>query len=68
MRLKSATALVALLAPATTFVHALSYGFPYGHEQIRGVSLGGWLSIEVHTAPLRQRQQLVLILFDTSRG
>lgn len=47
MRLKSATALVALLAPAVTFVQALSYGFPYGHEKIRGVSLGGWLSIEV---------------------
>lgn len=39
--------LVCALALAAPAVRALSYGFPYGVEKIRGVSIGGWLAIEV---------------------
>lgn len=28
-------------------VLALSYGFPYGSQKVRGVNLGGWLVLEV---------------------
>ncbi|KAF8971713.1 exo-beta-1,3-glucanase [Flammula alnicola] len=30
---------------------SLHYGFPYGEEKVRGVSLGGWLIIEDFTTP-----------------
>lgn len=38
--------LVASLTLLPTIL-ALSYGFPYGSEKVRGVNLGGWLVLEV---------------------
>ena len=28
-------------------IYALTYGFPYGSQKVRGVNLGGWLVLEV---------------------
>lgn len=42
--LASAYTLIACLLPAAL---AFSPGFPYGAQKVRGVSLGGWLLIEV---------------------
>jgi hypothetical protein len=42
--LASAYILLACLLPAAL---AFSPGFPYGAQKVRGVSLGGWLLIEV---------------------
>jgi len=28
-------------------VYALTFGFPYGSQKVRGVNLGGWLVLEV---------------------
>jgi hypothetical protein len=42
--LASAYTLLACLLPAAL---AFSPGFPYGAQKVRGVSLGGWLLIEV---------------------
>ena len=28
-------------------IAALTYGFPYGSQKVRGVNLGGWLVLEV---------------------
>jgi hypothetical protein len=42
--LASAYTLLACLLPAAL---AFGPGFPYGAQKVRGVSLGGWLLIEV---------------------
>ncbi|KAF8204071.1 glycoside hydrolase family 5 protein [Pholiota molesta] len=42
--------LVANLALLPTIL-ALSYGFPYGSEKVRGVNLGGWLVLEPWITP-----------------
>lgn len=42
--LASAYTLLACLLPAAL---AFSPGFPYGSQKVRGISLGGWLLIEV---------------------
>jgi hypothetical protein len=42
--------LAAIIGTVSLFpliVSKLQYGFPYGKEKVRGVSLGGWLIIEV---------------------
>lgn len=31
----------------TPTVSAITYGFPYGSQKVRGVNLGGWLVLEV---------------------
>ena len=40
------------IALASTFyfipsIAALTFGFPYGSQKVRGVNLGGWLVLEV---------------------
>ena len=42
--LAAAVHALALVQLVTAKLH---YGFPYGKEPVRGVSLGGWLVIEV---------------------
>ena len=44
----AAYTLLACLLPATL---AFSPSFPYGTQKVRGVSLGGWLLIEVRMHP-----------------
>ena len=47
------TALVSGLSLLDTTL-ALSYGFPYGSQKIRGVNLGGWLVLEVSASSLQR--------------
>lgn len=41
--------ILACLALASPIFGTLQYGFPYGKQKIRGVSLGGWLLLQVHS-------------------
>ena len=40
-----ALASVSFLLPS---IAALTFGFPYGSQKVRGVNLGGWLVLEVY--------------------
>lgn len=39
--------LIALGLAAYHPAHAITPGFPYGSQKVRGVNLGGWLVLEV---------------------
>ncbi|KAF5321474.1 hypothetical protein D9619_001134 [Psilocybe cf. subviscida] len=45
--LKAVGALGLLVSSASAY----SYGFPYGTEMVRGVSIGGWLNLEAWVTP-----------------
>jgi hypothetical protein len=62
--LASAYTLLACLLPAAL---AFSPGFPYGSQKVRGVSLGGWLLIEVRIyAQFLSFPLCALCVFDAS--
>lgn len=44
-----ARAFIALASAFYLFpsIAALTFGFPYGFQKVRGVNLGGWLVLEV---------------------
>jgi glucan 1,3-beta-glucosidase len=44
---------VALASASFLFpsIAALTFGFPYGSQKVRGVNLGGWLVLEVYYDP-----------------
>ncbi len=39
-----------LLSRGAPLDNPISPGFPYGSQKVRGVTLGGWLVLEVRTA------------------
>ena len=44
VRTFAALASASFLLPS---IAALTFGFPYGSQKVRGVNLGGWLVLEV---------------------
>lgn len=54
-------ALIGTLSLLPLIVSKLHYGFPYGEEKVRGVSLGGWLIIEVGRRMLARVHKIIKV-------
>ena len=57
---QSLLAALCLLVPPSVF--AISPGFPYGSQTVRGVNLGGWLVLEVCPLELILRSTILICL------
>lgn len=54
---------LALVAVFFSSALALSLGFPYGDDKVRGVNLGGWLVLEVRLSLARRPNSDVSFIY-----